>query len=90
MLLEIPNPVKSDPQNASDPAIANHHWFPFLRYVQECASKGKKVSVNDWLIAKGSVKDYEKEAIERKEAKEKAEAEAKVQAAAKSQEAEKA
>ena len=48
--------------NTSDPSTANHHWFPFLRYVQECESKGKEASVNDWLISLGKVKDYKEEA----------------------------
>ena len=69
-----------DPQNASDPKTANHHWFPFLRYVQECSDKGQDVSVNDWLLLNGKVKDHALEAKLREEAKEKAELEKKLEA----------
>ena len=70
-----------DPQNASDPTTANHHWYPFLRYVHQCSEAGKEVSVNDWLITQGRVKDYKAEAEARKEAQAKAELEAKAKAA---------
>ena len=72
-----------DPQNASDPKTANHHWYPFLRYIRECAANGKEVSVNDWLIEKGSVKDFAVEAAARREAKSQAEASAKAASALK-------
>ena len=74
--------MKVDPLNASNPQKAEHHWYPFLRYVKECASKGKKISLNDWLIAQGKVKDYKKEAKRREEEKAKAEATAKEDAKA--------
>tara|TARA_B100000700_G_C14347164_1_gene535466 strand:- start:125 stop:394 length:270 start_codon:yes stop_codon:yes gene_type:complete len=57
------NPVATDPQNASDPRSANHHWFPFLRYQEECASQGKEATVDGWLRSQGKLKHqiaYEK------------------------------
>ena len=83
--LKISNTVKKDPQNASDPKTANHHWYPFLRFVQACNAKGKEVSVNDWLISQGKVKDYKEEVRIRREVAAKAEATAKAEAAAKEQ-----
>ena len=77
--LKIFDALKKDPQNASDPKNANHHWYPFLRFVQESNAKGKDVSVNDWLIAQGKVKDYKEEAKKRQDAAAKAEAAAKGQ-----------
>tara|TARA_Y100001968_G_C19077918_1_gene581592 strand:+ start:193 stop:429 length:237 start_codon:yes stop_codon:yes gene_type:complete len=56
-----------DPQNASDPRVANHHWYPFLRYLEECNKKGQEASVNNWLIQTGKVKDYVLEAKLREE-----------------------
>ena len=41
--------------NASNPETANHHWFPFLRYKQECEAEGKEVSVNEWMRATGQL-----------------------------------
>ena len=41
--------------NASDPKSANHHWFPFLRYKEECEAAGKEVSVNEWMRASGKL-----------------------------------
>ena len=84
--------MKADPQNASDPSTANHHWYPFLRYVQNCIDQGKEVSVNDWLILKGKVKDYKEEKRRRTEAAAKEESEKarlKAEAATKEEEAEK-
>ena len=74
--------MKLDPQNASDPQTANHHWYPFLRYKQECAKDGREVSVNDWLILNGKVKDYKEEARARAEAAAIEETKARVEAAA--------
>ncbi len=72
-------PINS--QNASDPKTANHHWYPFLRFAEQCKAEGKEVSVNDWLIARGKVKDHEKEAKARREALAQAEESAKTKAA---------
>ena len=71
---KITNQVKTNPQNASDPKTANHHWYPFLRFVEQCANEGKEVSVNEWLISIEKIKDYKKEGLLRKEAAAKAEA----------------
>tara|TARA_Y100001970_G_C13702858_1_gene588050 strand:+ start:318 stop:611 length:294 start_codon:yes stop_codon:yes gene_type:complete len=92
--------VTTNPLNASDPKIANHHWFPFLRYQKECELNGKNASVTDWLRKEGKLKmqdDYEAsktKAIEQKKiddvakAKLAAEAKAAKAAAAKTNEAE--
>ena len=47
--------MTEDNLNASNPESANHHWFPFLRYKNECESIGKEVSVNDWMRASGKL-----------------------------------
>tara|TARA_Y100001968_G_scaffold330479_1_gene382487 strand:- start:865 stop:1116 length:252 start_codon:yes stop_codon:yes gene_type:complete len=47
--------VSIDPQNASDPRTANHHWYPFLRYQEECAAEGREATVNGWLRSKGKL-----------------------------------
>ena len=47
--------VAIDPQNASDPRTANHHWYPFLRYQEECAAQGREATVNGWLRSKGEL-----------------------------------
>tara|TARA_Y100001968_G_scaffold50564_1_gene41222 strand:+ start:3521 stop:3739 length:219 start_codon:yes stop_codon:yes gene_type:complete len=44
-----------DPQNASDPRNANHHWFPFLRYQEQCKAEGKEATINGWLHSKGKL-----------------------------------
>ena len=41
--------------NSSNPKTANHHWFPFLRYKEECEAAGKEVSVNEWMRATGKL-----------------------------------
>ena len=41
--------------NYSNPDTAEHNWFPFLRYKKECESKGKEVSVNEWMRATGQL-----------------------------------
>ena len=57
MIREIQsNSVATDPQNASDPRTANHHWFPFLRYQEKCTSEGKEATVDGWLRSKGELK----------------------------------
>ena len=47
--------MTKDSFNASDPEIANHHWFPFLRYKKECEAAGKEVSVNEWMRKAGKL-----------------------------------
>tara|TARA_Y100001968_G_scaffold299978_1_gene311010 strand:+ start:276 stop:566 length:291 start_codon:yes stop_codon:yes gene_type:complete len=47
--------MNEDNLNASNPESANHHWFPFLRYKNECESIGKEVSVNDWMRESGKL-----------------------------------
>ncbi len=44
-----------DPLNASDPRNANHHWFPFLRYQEQCAAEGRDATINGWLRSKGQL-----------------------------------
>ena len=41
--------------DTSNPETANHHWFPFLRYKNECEEAGKEVSVNEWMRATGQL-----------------------------------
>ena len=38
--------MPKDISNASNPETANHHGVPFLRFKKECATDGKKISVN--------------------------------------------
>ncbi len=47
--------MTEDSFNASNPKTANHHWFPFLRYKEECEAAGKEVSVNEWMRATGKL-----------------------------------
>ena len=47
--------MTEDNLNASNPAKANHHWFPFLRYKKECEATGKEISVNEWMRASGKL-----------------------------------
>ena len=47
--------MSEDSFNASNPKTANHHWFPFLRYKEECEAAGKEVSVNEWMRANGKL-----------------------------------
>ncbi len=53
--LEKLNPVTTDPQNASDPRTANHHWYPFLRYQEKCVAEGKEATIDGWLRSKGEL-----------------------------------
>ena len=55
-----------------DSKNATHHWYPFLKYQEECAAAGKEATVNDWMRASGKLQDR----VEFEKAKEKAEAEA--------------
>ena len=47
--------MSKDSLNASDPKIAHHHWFPFLRFKKECEAAGKEVSVNIWMRETGKL-----------------------------------
>tara|TARA_Y100001968_G_C19310422_1_gene693870 strand:- start:112 stop:366 length:255 start_codon:yes stop_codon:yes gene_type:complete len=73
----------NDPLNASDPKTASHHWYPFLRYQEECSSNGKEATVEGWLRSSGRLNAR----IEFEEAKSKA-AEEEANAAAKKASAE--
>ena len=57
--------------NLTDSKNATHHWYPFLKYQEECAAAGKDATVNDWMRASGQLQNR----IDFEEAKEKAEAE---------------
>ena len=58
--------------NFTDSKNATHHWYPFLKYQEECEAAGKEASVNDWMRTSGQLENR----IEFEVAKEKAEAEA--------------
>ena len=58
--------------NLTDSKNATHHWYPFLKYQEECAASGKEATVNDWMRASGQLQNR----IDFEEAKQKAEAEA--------------
>ena len=58
--------------NLTDSKNATHHWYPFLKYQEECAAAGKVASVNDWMRASGQLQNR----IEFEEAKKTAEEEA--------------
>ena len=47
--------MPEDSFDTSNPETANHHWFPFLRYKNECEEAGKEVSVNEWMRATGQL-----------------------------------
>jgi len=56
--------------NLTDSKNATHHWYPFLKYQEECEAAGKEASVNDWMRASGQLQNR----IEFEEAKKAAEA----------------
>ena len=56
----------------TDSKNATHHWYPFLKYQEECAAAGKEATVNDWMRATGKLQDR----IDFEDAKKAAEAEA--------------
>jgi hypothetical protein len=65
--------------NFTDSKNATHHWYPFLKYEEECKAAGKEASVNDWMRASGQQQnsiDFEdtKKAAEAEALKAKAEA----------------
>ena len=68
----------------TDSKNASHHWYPFLKYQEECKVAGKEATVNDWMRASGQLQSR----IDFEEAKKAAEAEAlKAKAAAAKKEA---
>ena len=58
--------------NFTDSKNATHHWYPLLKYQEECEAAGKEASVNDWMRASGQLQNR----IDFEEAKKAAEAEA--------------
>ena len=58
--------------NFTDSKNATHHWYPFLKYQEECKAAGKEATVNDWMRTSGQLQDR----IDFEETKKKAEAEA--------------
>ena len=58
--------------NFTDSKKATHHWYPFLKYEEECKAAGKEASVNDWMRASGQLQNK----IDFEETKKAAEAEA--------------
>ena len=58
--------------NFTDSKNAAHHWYPFLKYQEECEANGKEATVNDWMRASGLLQNR----IDFEEAKKTAEAEA--------------
>ena len=58
--------------NFTDSKNATHHWYPFLKYQEECEAAGKEATVNDWMRASGLLQNR----IEFEEKKKAAEAEA--------------
>ncbi len=58
--------------NFTDSKNATHHWYPFLKYQEECEAAGKEASVNDWMRASGQLQNR----IDFEEAKKAAAAEA--------------
>ena len=70
--------------NFTDSKNANHHWYPFLRYQEECEAAGKEATVNEWMRSSGQLQNR----IDFEDAKKAAEAEAlKAKAAAAKNEA---
>ena len=49
--------VAENSQSTQDPRTANHHWYPFLRYQEECAASGKEATLDDWMRSTGKLKD---------------------------------
>ena len=41
--------------NFTDSKNATHHWYPFLKYKEECEAAGKEPTVNDWMRASGKL-----------------------------------
>ena len=60
--------MSTDNFNSSDPNTANHHWFPFLRYQEQCKNDGKEPTINEWLKLKGKLKHQDEYEIAKAEA----------------------
>ncbi len=58
--------------NFTNSKNAPHHWYPFLKYQEECKAAGREATVNDWMRASGQLQDR----IDFEEAKKAAEVEA--------------
>ena len=58
--------------NLTDSKNATHHWYPFLKYQEECAAAGKEATVNDWMRGSGQLQNR----VDFEETKKAAEAEA--------------
>ena len=58
--------------NFTDSKNATHHWYPFLKYQEECEAAGKEATVNDWMRASGQLQNR----IDFEDTKKAAEAEA--------------
>tara|TARA_Y100001978_G_scaffold135321_1_gene120989 strand:- start:104 stop:331 length:228 start_codon:yes stop_codon:yes gene_type:complete len=58
--------------NFTDSKNATHHWYPFLKYQEECEAAGKEATVNDWMRASGQLQSR----IDFEDTKKAAEAEA--------------
>jgi hypothetical protein len=43
--------------NFTDSKNATHHWYPFLKYQEECEAAGKEARVNDWMRASGQLQN---------------------------------
>ena len=69
--------MSTDPRRASDPSTAQHHWYPFLKYQEECKAAGKEATVTEWMRSSGKLNDR----IAFEEAKKQAEAAAATAAA---------
>ena len=68
--------MKTVTSELTDSRNATHHWYPFLKYQEECAASGKEATVNDWMRASGKLKDrvdFEKAKLAAEEEAKKAE-----------------
>ena len=58
--------------NFTDSKNVTHHWYPILKYQEECEAAGKEATVNDWMRSSGQLQNR----IDFEETKKAAEAEA--------------
>ena len=49
--------MKKVTADLTDSKNATHHWYPFLKYQEECAAAGKEATVNDWMRTTGKLQD---------------------------------
>jgi len=49
--------VTANSQGTQDPKTANHHWYPFLRYQEQCQAAGKEATINDWMRSNGKLNE---------------------------------